>query len=73
MIEKLKELMIGKTIEKIELNSWKSPDDTIILCFTDKTHIKIMSDPNCTFDGLSFYIKKSKTVTYEQEFDEEIK
>lgn len=71
MIEKVTELLLGKTIEKVEFGSWKATNDTLTLWFTDKTHIKIMSDPNCTFDGLSFYIEKSKTV--KQEFDEEIK
>lgn len=73
MIEKVKELMLGKTIEEIEFASWQATNDTLILRFTDKTHIKIMSDPNMTFDGLAFYVKKSKTVTVDQEYDEEIK
>jgi hypothetical protein len=72
-METVKNLLLGKTIEEVKFDSWKAPDDTLILRFSDKTSIKIMSDPNCCFDGLKFYIKKSKTVTYEQEFDEEIK
>lgn len=71
MIEKLKELMLGKTIEDIEFMSWQATCDTMILRFTDKSHIKIVSDPKMCFEGLSFYIKKK--VVYETEEDEEIK
>lgn len=72
-MENVKKLLLGKTIEEIEFASWQATNDTLILRFTDKTHIKIMSDPNMTFDGLAFYVKKSKTVTVNQEYDEEIK
>lgn len=71
MIEKVKELMLGKTIEEIEFNSWQATNDTMILRFADKTHIKIMSDPKMCFEGLAFYVRKKKT--YETEEDEEIK
>lgn len=71
MIEKVKELMLGKTIEEIEFISWHTPNDTMILKFTDKTNIKIISDPKMCFEGLSFYVKKK--IVYETEQDEEIK
>ena len=62
MIEKVKELMLGKTIEDIEFISWQSPNDTMIFRFTDKTSIKLVSDPDLCFDGLAFYFMKTKTV-----------
>jgi hypothetical protein len=73
MIEKLKELMVGKTIAFIELESYQAQNDTLIIRFTESDHIKIRSDPKMVFEGLAFYIQKSKTVTYEEVFDEEIK
>jgi hypothetical protein len=71
MIEKVKELMIGKTIEDIEFSSYQSPNDTMIFRFTDKTSLKLMSDPNMCFDGLAFYQIRTKTV--EVPDDERIK
>lgn len=68
MLEKLQPLFVGKTIEKIELSSYKATNDTLILNFTDKTHIKIVSDPDNCFDGLAFFLMK----TIEVEQDERI-
>jgi len=62
MIEKVKELMLGKTIESLAFESWQAPNDTLILHFTDKTQIKIMSDPKMCFDGLAFYVPTVKTI-----------
>lgn len=62
MIEKVKELMVGKTIEDIEFSSWQAPNDTMIFRFTDKTSIKLMSDPDMCFDGLAFYLMRTKMV-----------
>jgi hypothetical protein len=62
MIEKVKELMIGKTIASIDFESWQSPNDTMYLNFADGTHIKIMSDPDMCFDGLGFFVLKSRTI-----------
>jgi len=62
MIEKLKDLMLGKTIESLELQSYQSTNDILFLNFTDKTHIKIMSDPDLCFDGLAFYISETKNI-----------
>lgn len=72
-MENVKNLLLGKTIEEVEFGSWQATNDTLILRFTDKTHIKIMSDPKMTFEGLAFYVKKSKTITVEQDYEEEIK
>ncbi len=66
-MENVKTLLLGKTIEKVEFYSWQSPNDTMILSFTDKTSLKIMSDPNLCFDGLAFYTKKFVTV---EEYEE---
>jgi len=71
MIEKVKELMIGKTIEKVEFESYQAPNDIMILRLNDNTSIKIMSDPTMCFNGLAFYIKKKKIVEVEE--DEEVK
>ena len=71
MIEKVKNLLLGKTIENVEFSSSQATNDTLVLNFTDKTNIRIVSDPDFTFDGLAFYVKKSKTV--EEEYYEEIK
>jgi len=71
MIEKVKELMVGKTIEDIEFSSWQGPNDTMIFRFTDKTSIKLMSDPDMCFDGLAFYVMTKKTVEVAE--DERIK
>lgn len=67
MIEEVQSLMVGKTIEKIEFASWSAPNDTLILFFNDKTSIKIISDPECLFDGLAFYTQKFKTEAYYEE------
>ena len=64
--EKVKELITGKTIESVIFESWQAPADTMILHFTDKTQIKVMSDPQLCFEGLAFYIPKVKTVTVEE-------
>ena len=71
MIEKVKALMEGKTIEHIEFSSYQSPNDTLFLYFTDETTIKIMSDPDMCFEGLSFFISKTEMVKIQK--DEEIK
>ncbi len=71
--ESLNHLLSGKTIEKIELRSWQSPNDTLYLFFTDTTSIKIMSDPNLCFDGLAFYVKKYIEVKKVVEDYEELK
>jgi hypothetical protein len=69
-VENIKKLLVGKTILSAEFSSYSATNDTLTLCFTDATNLKIVSDPKNTFDGLSFYVKKTKTV--EQEYDEEI-
>lgn len=69
-MESVKKLLEGKTIATAEFSSYAA-DDTLTLTFTDSTNIKIVADPNNTFDGLAFFVKKTKTV--EQEYDEEIK
>ena len=48
-----------------------APNDTLTLTFADGSHLKIISDPNNCFDGLAFFVKKTRTV--EQEYEEEIK
>ena len=73
MIEKLKSLMLEKTIAFIELESYQAQNDTLIIRFTEGDHIKIRSDPKMVFEGLAFYIQKSRTITLEEKFDEEIK
>ena len=73
MIEKLKQMMVEKTIAGIELNSYQATNDTLIIHFIDSPSIKIMSDPKMCFDGLTFYAKKITTKTIEIEEDEEIK
>jgi hypothetical protein len=72
-VESVKKMLEGKTIAKAEFSSYAANDDTLILTFTDSTHIKIVSDPKNVFDGLAFFVKKTKTTTVEQEYDEEIK
>jgi len=67
MIEKVKEMMEGKTIAQIEFNSYQAPLDTLFIWFTDKTRIKVMSDPNMCFDGLAIYARKMKTVEVEED------
>ena len=69
MIDKVKELLLGKTVESIELTSYQAPNDTLVLLFSDKSKIKIVSDPKMCFDGLAFYVVKNTSV----EKDEEIK
>lgn len=71
MIEKVKELMVGKTIEEIDFISYQSPNDVMIFRFTDKTSIKLVSDPDMCFDGLAFYMMTTKTVEVAE--DERIK
>lgn len=68
---KIQRLLTGTTIKKVEIESYKATDDTLILHFGDNIILKIVSDPNNTFEGLSFYLKKTKIV--EQEYDDEIK
>jgi hypothetical protein len=70
-MESIKKLLVGKTIASVDFSNYKATSDTMVLKFTDGTNIKIVSDPNCTFDGLSFYVQKKRTI--EQEYDEEIK
>jgi hypothetical protein len=72
-MENVKKLMLGKTIAFIEFESYQAQNDTLIIRFTEGDHIKIVSDPKMCFEGLAFYIQKSKTITYEEVFDEEIK
>jgi hypothetical protein len=68
-MENVKNFLLGKTIDKVEFTSWRAPNDTLRLGFTDGSHLKIMSDPNCCFDGLAFYIMKSKTIEIEEEVE----
>lgn len=70
-VENVKNLLVGKTIDKAEFSSYCANNDTLTLTFTDGTHLKIVSDPKNIFDGLAFFVTKTKTV--EQEYDEEIK
>lgn len=70
-MKKVIDLLVGRTIVNVEFISSRANNDTMVLTFTDGSNIKIASDPNCVFDGLSFYVSKKKTV--EQEYDEEIK
>ncbi len=62
MIEKVKELMVGKTIKDIEFSSYKAPNDTMIFRFTDDTSLKLVSDPDQCFDGLAFYQMRKKII-----------
>lgn len=71
MIEKVKELMVGKTIEGIEFSSYQATNDSLLIKFTDSTHIKIRSDPNMCFEGLAFYILKTTTKIVETKIEEE--
>lgn len=70
-MKNVEKMLVGKTIEKIEFLSWQAENDILILWFTDKTHLKIQSDPQQDFSGLSFYVMKTRTV--EEKYDEEIK
>lgn len=70
-VENIKNMLAGKTIVKAEFSSYSANNDTLTLTFTDGSHIKIVSDPKNIFDGLAFFVKKTRTV--EQEYDEEIK
>ena len=72
-VENIKKLLEGKKIASVEFSSYAATNDTLTLTFTDSTHLKIVADPNNVFDGLAFFVKKTKTVTVEQEYDEEIK
>lgn len=62
MIEKVKSLMVGKTIQDIEFISYKAPNDTMIFRFTDDTSLKLVCDPDQCFDGLAFYLMKKKMI-----------
>jgi len=70
-VENVKKMLEGKTIAKAEFESYSAQNDTLILKFTDDTHLKIVSDPKNIFDGLAFFQIKTRTV--EQQYDEEIK
>jgi hypothetical protein len=64
---KVKSFMEGKTIKSMEFSSYQSPNDSLVLCFTDETKIKIMSDPDMCFEGLAFFLPKTEVQeTYER-------